>query len=58
MHGILELSLQLLNSFSPANLGAYASPTSHRLLLWLKLTVTNYEQVDLGLKYLFKANRM
>jgi hypothetical protein len=29
MHGILELSLQLLNSFSLANLGAYASHTSH-----------------------------
>jgi hypothetical protein len=32
MHGILELSLQLLNSFSPANLGAYASPPTRHLL--------------------------
>jgi hypothetical protein len=29
MHGILELSLQLLNSFSPANLGTRASFISH-----------------------------
>ena len=53
MHGILELSLQLLHSFRPANFGAY----------WKYFAVTfsmadSDKVVLLGLKFQFMVNRM